>query len=347
MRSTQLLGLVDALLCASICACACASAGAPLPEGAGQPPPPPQDGASVSGDGFTRVDTSFVSGGLRCAAWLYLPEGVERPPVVVFAHGLSGQREMAFPRYAERLARAGMASLLFDYRYWGASEGEPRFWTDAWKQLADLEAAIAFARSLPQVDGARVALFGTSFGGGHVVMAAARDHWLSAVIAQVPGLDPRTEHEHPPAGALWDMVRAAFRDKWLGELFGGERTYIKVMGAEDEAAVLTGPDALEARETMLSEGNGWPNRVTAGLMLDAGEYAPIDEVHKVQSPLLVVVAEKDRYAAPSAAHRAAKLAPYGEVHSVDLGHFEVYDGEGFEMVIGAETEFLRKNFGLR
>jgi len=326
---------------------ACASVGVPLPEGAGVAPPSPVDGARVAGDGFTRVDTSFMSVELRCAAWLYLPEGVERPPVVVFAHGLGGQREMALPRFAEHFARAGIASLLFDYRYWGDSEGEPRYWTDAWLQVEDLEAAIAHARELPQVDGSRVALFGTSFGGGHVVTVAARDHWLAAVIAQVPALDPAEEGQFEPSlGVIWALVKAGFADKWGGEIFGGERTYVKVLGAEGDTAFLTGPPAEKARRALAPKGSDWPNRVTAGLLLDADEYYPIDVADKVQSPLLLVIAEQDRYAAPAAAHRAAELAPRAEVLSLDLGHFDVYQGAGFEQVIGPEIAFLQRHFGI-
>lgn len=40
---------------------------------------------------FTRIDTSFRSHGATCAAWLYLPEGISKPPVIIMAHGFGGQ----------------------------------------------------------------------------------------------------------------------------------------------------------------------------------------------------------------------------------------------------------------
>lgn len=54
-----------------------------------------------------------------------LPEGSRRPAVVM-AHGLSAVKEMYLSNFAERFARAGLVVLVFDYRYFGGSEGEPR-----------------------------------------------------------------------------------------------------------------------------------------------------------------------------------------------------------------------------
>ena len=42
------------------------------------------------------------------------------------AHGFSGVREQRLDAYAERFAQAGLAVLVFDYRHFGASGGEPR-----------------------------------------------------------------------------------------------------------------------------------------------------------------------------------------------------------------------------
>ena len=79
--------------------------------------------------------------------------------------------------------------LLFDYRHFGASSGEPRQLVDIRRQLADWRAAIGFARGLEGVDPRRVALWGTSFSGGHVVQVAAGDDRVAAVVSQAPFTD--------------------------------------------------------------------------------------------------------------------------------------------------------------
>ena len=74
-----------------------------------------------------REDLTFPSGEDTCAAWLYRPDGAEGPvPCIVMAHGFTATREDRLPAYAERFAAAGMAVLLFDYRHFGDSTGEPR-----------------------------------------------------------------------------------------------------------------------------------------------------------------------------------------------------------------------------
>ena len=68
---------------------------------------------------FVRSDVTFESEGTTCAAWLYRPDGVENPPIVVLAHGFAAFRELRLDAYGTRFAEAGYAALVFDYRHWG------------------------------------------------------------------------------------------------------------------------------------------------------------------------------------------------------------------------------------
>ena len=78
---------------------------------------------------YERTDVTFTSQGLRCAAWYYVPIGLksgEKRPAIVMAHGFTGVKEMYLDGFAKKFAEAGMVVLVFDYRYFGGSEGEPR-----------------------------------------------------------------------------------------------------------------------------------------------------------------------------------------------------------------------------
>ena len=86
------------------------------------------------------------------------------------AHG-----ELRLDAYAERFCAAGIGAFVFDYRFFGASGGRPRQVVDIPAQLDDWRQAVSFARGIPWADPARVALFGTSFSGGHVVFIGAED----------------------------------------------------------------------------------------------------------------------------------------------------------------------------
>src|SRR2546421_475715 len=105
------------------------------------------------------TDVSFTSSGENIAAWLYRPAAPGPQPLVVMAHGFSATRELRLPAYAERFCAAGIGVLLFDYRHFGASGGEPRQLLDIGRQHADYHAALAHARGLSWVDPRRIALF--------------------------------------------------------------------------------------------------------------------------------------------------------------------------------------------
>ena len=136
-----------------------------------------------------RLNVEFPSDGQLCRAWLYLPESTKKCPVVVMGHGLGAIREMRLDAFAERFCSEGFAALAFDYRHFGASDGEPRQLLDIKRQLCDWEAALRFVRNRPDVDAGRVILWGSSFGGGHVLVAAATNKNVSAAISQCPFTD--------------------------------------------------------------------------------------------------------------------------------------------------------------
>ena len=135
---------------------------------------------------MNRIETDFQSAGTRCAAWLFLPESGGAPgcpPIVVMAHGFGAQREMRLPDFAERFVSQGLAALVFDYRCFGDSDGEPRNLIDPRRHLEDWNAAIDHARALPDLDASRLALWGTSFSGGHVLAVGSRVSGISAIVS--------------------------------------------------------------------------------------------------------------------------------------------------------------------
>ena len=72
-----------------------------------------------------RERVTFGSGDVTCAGYLYHPTEAEAPtPGVVLAHGFSGTMDRLMV-HASRLASAGLAALIFDYRSFGESDGTP------------------------------------------------------------------------------------------------------------------------------------------------------------------------------------------------------------------------------
>src|ERR1019366_5411070 len=170
---------------------------------------------------YPRPDLTFDSHGPTCAAWLSRPGGVERPPIIVMGHGFAAIRALRLHEYAERFAQAGYAALVFDYRGWGDSDGQPRRGLNVRAQHADWRAAIAYARTLDGVDTGRLVAWGSSFGGGHALYLAARDHSIAAVIAQVPHISgPAAAFANSPK-LIAQLLLAGIRDQ-LGAMLGRE-----------------------------------------------------------------------------------------------------------------------------
>src|SRR5438046_3912459 len=163
---------------------------------------------------MSRKELTFASGQHACAAWLY-PAAADQGarPIIVMAHGLTGTRRDRLGAFAERFAAAGIAALVFDYRGFGDSTGEPDLFEPS-LQLEDWRAAIAFARSLPDIDAGRVATFGSSLGGGNALAAAAADSRVVAVISQVPYLDRLSQTYDKPKHVVAEMKAAATEGRY-------------------------------------------------------------------------------------------------------------------------------------
>src|ERR1700761_7787255 len=136
---------------------------------------------------MSRRDIEFDADGVTLRGWFYPAEGVSgSAPAVVLAHGFSAVKEMYLDSFAEVFAAAGLGALVFDNRNFGASDGEPRQEIDPWAQVRDYRDAITYASTLPEVDAARIGIWGSSYSGGHVLVVGAIDRRVQAVVAQVP-----------------------------------------------------------------------------------------------------------------------------------------------------------------
>ncbi|MFN8159622.1 MAG: alpha/beta hydrolase [Solirubrobacterales bacterium] len=288
-----------------------------------------------------RSDISFAAGEGRCDGWLYRPGPAgESAPCVVMAHGFGACKEARLDAFAERFAAAGLAALVFDYRHFGTSTGRPRQLIDIRSQHADWEAAIGHARSLEGVDPARVALWGTSFSGGHVLWAAARDARIAAVVSQVPHTSgPATLRMLEPV-RLARLTAAGLRDR-AAALFGRSRR-IAIVGPPGSGAAMTGDDAATLYPGMYPRGFRFDNSTPARILLPFGLYSPGREARHVRCPVLVIVADRDTITPPEPARAAARAAPRGELLSFDGAHFDIYRGERFEWAVEREREFLTR-----
>jgi pimeloyl-ACP methyl ester carboxylesterase len=262
----------------------------------------------------------------------------------VLAHGISGVKSLRLDTYAERFAQRGYLAMTFDYRHFGASTGEPRGLVDIALQLEDWRSAVAFARTIDGADPERVILWGTSFGGGHVMVTAADDHRVAAVIAQCPFSDGLATAKATPKKATLRLMRLALQDR-VAAVFGRPPVRMAIVGAPGEVAVMTSPDSLTGFRAIYAAA-GVPfeiPQIPARLFLRTPGYRPGLRAVDVTSPLLISLCERDVVTPAKQTEELARRAPRGEIKRYDAGHFDIYVGDMFETVVADQIEFLERH----
>jgi len=294
-----------------------------------------------------RADVRFEVRGTTVSAWLYRPDPSAAPaPCVVMGCGAAGTKDMGMEPYALRFRAAGCAVLLFDYRYWGASGGEPRQLMWMPDQLEDYAGAVAFARGLDGVDPARIALWGTSLSGGHVVVTAARDRGVACLVAQCPALDGRAQAlaAFRKGGMPFSIIVHAQRDL-VRSWFGLSAHRLPIIGRPGSVALLTEP-ATAAAFARLAPAS-FVNETCARIVIRGDKYRPVTRAHHVRCPALVQICKHDELTPIGAAEKAARImGDLAEVRRYPIGHFDIYFGEPFERSVGDQVAFLRRHLRL-
>ena len=287
-------------------------------------------------------DLAFTSQGVKCRGYFYQPDQTAaKRPCIVMAHGFGATRECGIAPFAEAFCNAGYTVFLFDYRHFGDSDGRPRQLLSPEREVQDWLAALAFVRQLDAVDETQICLWGTSFSGGLVTVAAARDGNVQCIIAQCPMMDGLASvlavigYAGPGQGlkltahALLDLGRRAV---------GLSPHYIASAGHPGEVAAMTAEDCWDGYTYLIPE--GVPNKVAAGIGVALPLFRPVAHAAKVGCPALVLICEKDSVAPPSAAERAARKMSRAEVKRYPVGHFDVYRDDAFQISLKDQLAFL-------
>lgn len=301
----------------------------------------------TSPEEYPREDITFDSHGTPCAGWFYRADSdvVGPRPVVVLGHGLGAVKEMRLDAYAERFADAGYHALAFDYRHFGASGGQPRQLLDVDRQREDWHAAVAYARSLPDVDPDRVVLFGSSFGGGHVLVVAAQDERVAAAIAQCPFTDGVASARASVGRSIIGITRRALADT-LAAVTRRPRVMVPLAGRPGDVALMTTPDALDGYRALVPAGLRFSDEVAASVALRIPRERPGRIARTVTAPVLFAVCEHDSVAPAAATIRHARALTRAEVKRYPVGHFDIYLGEAFEAAVADYVDFLDDVVGM-
>jgi fermentation-respiration switch protein FrsA (DUF1100 family) len=297
-----------------------------------------------------RSDVEFEGfGGVTLRGWLYRPEGAGPAPAVVMAHGFSATRHMGLTGFAEVFSAAGFAVLVYDHRCLGDSDGEPRQEINPWAQARDYRYALRWLAEQPGIDADRLAIWGSSFSGGEVMVVGAVDPLVKAVIANAPFAGLGSPVDPAELDGRFAAIRAALEDESGAgpadstEAPIGPLPVIRVTGGDPEGpAFLPQPESTAWFESVGGAGSSWQNTFTLKGLSGSVPFDPsVAAPFLTPKPLLMVVATEDRVAAAAVALATFEAA--GEPKQLALvegDHFVPYYGVGLEQASTVARDFL-------
>jgi uncharacterized protein len=292
-------------------------------------------GTGRQGGDTVRRPVSFYSEGTRLVGDVYCPDDLrpeDRRAGVVLCHGYTGVKDLYLPDNARVLTAAGYVAMTFDYKGWGDSAG-PRSRLAPYSRVADVQAALTFLGTLPEVDPERLGIYGTSYGGATVVWVAAIDPRVKCVVSVV-GIGN---------GARW--MRSVRRpDEWHDLLERSRRDRVKrALDGESEIVdreEILLPDRQSAELAAVARRNNPAavSRIPLEYVDETVQFNPEWVVDRIAPrPVLFITTGDDRLVPPeeSAQLYARAGDPKRLVVLKGYGHYEVYAEPAFGEVMRA------------
>lgn len=295
-----------------------------------------------------RRDIEFkTDDGTTLRGWHYTPDsGTAKHPTIVMAHGFSAVKEMYLDKFAEHFAEEGLASLVFDNRNFGASDGKVRQEIDPWQQVRDYRDAITFAETLASTDVDRIGVWGSSYSGAHVIVVGALDRRVRCVSSQVPLI---SGHANARRLVRADFI-AGFQSAMAADRrarYRGEAPTMVPVVAENplDASALPTPDSWKwFTDTHKLRAPSWRNEVTLRSVEMFMDYEPGVYLPFVSpTPLQIVVALGDHLTVADEALAGFERALHPKrLVVLKGGHFDAYVG-GFKEASTAASSWFNKH----
>jgi dipeptidyl aminopeptidase/acylaminoacyl peptidase len=269
-------------------------------------------------------DVSFFSEGSRISGLWRTPEATAgRMRAIVQGPGWLGLKDAnLYVRYHEALTGAGFGVLIFDYRGFGDSEGDRNSLSPS-AQLRDLVNAVTYLTTREDVEADAIGAFGSGgTGGGNVILLAAADRRIKAVVSQLPVAD----------GADW-LHRMRQEHEWI--------SFLRALDEDRRERVRTGAGRMvHPREEIMVP---TPERRTTTVKADVDEriptkvplaaaeeilaYRPLDAAAGLTVPLLVIGIEDDATTPTDHAVRLYEAArgPRQLIMQRHTTHYAAYD----------------------
>ncbi len=257
------------------------------------------------------------------AADLFVPDDLaegETRPAILLCHGWAGPKSHLSATYAPFFCGAGFVCLTFDYRGWHESDArlitpdkqpsvdDEGFMTvrakpvrdvvDPLDQNRDIHNVLDYLMEEPAVNPDKIGLWGSSFGGGHVVYVAGTDPRIKVVVSQVPGMGLAVDQT--------GFAEVPLEAQKLGSAM-----------AHGEVDVVPRPEAMP------------DSLVGTGDFRTMWRYLPLVAAANIRVPTLILDQEEEEYGGRENSGLAAKNAIPAtttvKYHVFPGGHYDIYD----------------------
>lgn len=287
------------------------------------------------------IKSTFQAEGALCAATLYVPldaDPAEELPAILMVGGWGSIQRAMTSSFTHSFVEAGFAVMEFDFPGWGDSGGFPRQGIDPWRRTRVADTALAHLKAQPIVAANRITLWGTSFGGGHVVDLASLHPEVKGAIIQVPMLDGLAATLATPLLRMMRMGALGLIDI----IKPGAPIFMPTLAREGEFATMDRDGAWEAMELAQAalKDQGYDNRVAARSIYTMPFYRPWLRLKDVKVPMLMIGATRDTVA-PFVSDKVSRVGnPNIEVIEIDANHFDPYFDPLFPQMLALQLKFL-------
>ncbi|MFD5258292.1 alpha/beta hydrolase [Streptomyces bobili] len=289
-------------------------------------------------------DVEFTVPGAVLRGRLFRPEGQEsaRLPVVVVQSGLGGPAESLYPM-AQAFTDVNLACLVYDHRFTGYSDGEPRQLFDPWQQCRDLRHVLTHLTLREDIDPDRIGLWGISIGGANSLFTTAMDRRVRAVVSVIPPVSGWTARTLQPADTLAELESLIPADR-QAQLRGEPAATIRLHGAPEpgKPVMFSDEEGLEFVEDSLHGLPSFRNEITISTLDCLFEMEVRAYAERITAPTLMVLASQDTVAPVEEAREMYERIPEPKKLIEYPGqHYEILSHH-FPEIINRTAEWLDK-----
>ena len=285
---------------------------------------------------------SFYSEGVRLVGDVYYPDDLkppERRAGIVLCHGYTGVKDIYLPDNARVLTEAGYVVMTFDYKGWGDSEGS-RSRLAPYSRVADVQAALTFLGTLPEVNAEQLGIYGTSYGGATVVWTGAIDPRVQCVVSVVGiGNGARWMRSVRRPDEFHDLLQRAARDRDK-RVLDGKSEFVK-----REEILLPDRQSAELAAAARRNNPAAVGAIPLEYVDETLQFAPEWVVDKIAPrPVLFITTDDDRLVPAEESIELYRRAgePKKLVVLEGYGHYEVYLEPAFSAVMQATLAWYRQ-----